>query len=151
MLQRCRFMFSLVGQETLHLCTSSTEVLEGVWQQTVELCMCVFNPLITLVSLSCFLLGRDFTQSSAFPTNGQCPCSALCRCKSHYPLERSCSQFALLQCNQCSQMETALKFTFPNISFIFLFWYFLSGFPVVLTSLGLLHFPLSRPLPLWES
>lgn len=32
MLQRCIFAFSPVGQETLHLCTSGYEVLEGVWQ-----------------------------------------------------------------------------------------------------------------------
>lgn len=75
---------------------------------------------------------------------GNMSLACLVPCKSHYPLETACSQFASLQCNQCSQMETALKFTFSNLSFIFLFWCFLSGFPVVLASLGLPRLHLSR-------
>lgn len=111
----------------------------------VELCICVLNPLITPASLSLSFLDRDFGKVSAFPTNWQhvsgLPC-AFCRC--HYPLETAHSQFAFLLCNQCSQMETALKFTFSNLSFIFLLWCFMSGFPVVLASLVSPQLPLSR-------
>lgn len=96
----------------------------------------VFNPLIPLSpylsSSQAGILGRPLYSQTIGTTSLAC----IVPCKSHYPLETACSQFASLQCNQRSQMETALKFTFSNLSFIFLFWCFLSGFPVVLASLS---------------